>query len=206
MSRVPVLAAVAVASEGVQTAAAKVGVVRGRGKKNKRGDRGSREEERGDPGEKPLPVELGGDVTWQRRLRWILLAAVPSSLMLGATTYMTTDIAAIPFLWVLPLAIYLLTFILVFSKIPPLVQSIVVFLTIEAGCVFLATIGLGAANLDETVVLALRILIAAGGIAAFWILTFRTSNLIHICCIVRLAVDSAAAHLHDALGHSAAED
>jgi hypothetical protein len=53
-----------------------------------------------------------------RRLRWIGLAAVPSSLMLGMTTYLTTDIAAIPFFWVIPLALYLLTFILVFARWP----------------------------------------------------------------------------------------
>jgi SAM-dependent methyltransferase len=57
-------------------------------------------------------------IGWPRRLRWIALAAVPSSLMLGCTTYMTTDIAAIPFFWVLPLALYLMTFILVFSRWP----------------------------------------------------------------------------------------
>jgi hypothetical protein len=51
-----------------------------------------------------------------RRLRWVLLAFVPSSLMLSVTTYLTTDIAAIPLLWVIPLAIYLLTFILVFAR------------------------------------------------------------------------------------------
>jgi hypothetical protein len=43
------------------------------------------------------------------------LALVPSSLMLSATTYLTTDIAPIPLLWVVPLALYLLTFILAFS-------------------------------------------------------------------------------------------
>src|SRR5262249_53950087 len=53
-----------------------------------------------------------GEVTWARRLRWLALAMVPSSLMLGATTYISTDIAAIPLLWVLPLALYLLTFII----------------------------------------------------------------------------------------------
>jgi hypothetical protein len=57
-------------------------------------------------------------VTWLRRLRWIGLAAAPSSLMLGVTTYLTTDIAAIPFFWVIPLALYLLTFILVFARWP----------------------------------------------------------------------------------------
>src|SRR5581483_287490 len=41
-------------------------------------------------------------ITLWRRLRWIGLAAAPSSLMLGVTTYITTDIAAIPFFWVIP--------------------------------------------------------------------------------------------------------
>jgi hypothetical protein len=58
------------------------------------------------------PLHLG------RRLRWLALAAVPSSLMLGVTTYLTTDVAAIPFFWVIPLALYLLTFILVFARWP----------------------------------------------------------------------------------------
>jgi hypothetical protein len=51
-----------------------------------------------------------------RRARWILLAFAPSSLLLGVTTYITTDIAAVPLLWVIPLALYLLTFILVFAR------------------------------------------------------------------------------------------
>jgi hypothetical protein len=55
-----------------------------------------------------------------RRLRWIGLAFVPSSLMLGVTTYITTDVAVMPLLWVIPLALYLLTFILVFARKPPL--------------------------------------------------------------------------------------
>jgi len=51
-----------------------------------------------------------------RRLRWLTLAFVPSSLILGVTTYVTTDVAAVPLLWVLPLALYLLTFVLAFAK------------------------------------------------------------------------------------------
>ena len=65
---------------------------------------------------------LKGDVTWLRVLRWVALAFVPSSLMLGATTYITTDIAAIPLLWVTPLALYLLSFIIVFSHVPAWLQ------------------------------------------------------------------------------------
>src|SRR5258706_1002802 len=57
-------------------------------------------------------------VAWRRRLRWMLLAFVPSSLMLGVTTYITTDVAPIPLLWVVPLGLYLLTFILVFARRP----------------------------------------------------------------------------------------
>ena len=50
-----------------------------------------------------------------RRVRWILLAAVPSSLMLAVTFHISTDIAAVPLLWIMPLALYLSTFIIVFS-------------------------------------------------------------------------------------------
>jgi spermidine synthase len=66
------------------------------------------------------------EVTLGRALRWVALAAVPSSLMLGVTTYITTDIAAIPLLWVLPLALYLLSFILVFSNLPAWFHKFVV--------------------------------------------------------------------------------
>src|SRR6266568_4180178 len=48
-----------------------------------------------------LPVV---SLTWRRRLRWIALAALPSSLMLGTTSYITTEIGSFPLLWVLPLA------------------------------------------------------------------------------------------------------
>ena len=60
------------------------------------------------------------------RLRWILLALIPSSYLLGVTTFITTDIAAVPLFWVVPLAIYLLSFILVFLKRPLLPHASVV--------------------------------------------------------------------------------
>lgn len=56
--------------------------------------------------------------TPRQRLRWVALAFVPSSLMLGVTTALTTDIPAIPLFWILPLAIYLLSFVLVFARKP----------------------------------------------------------------------------------------
>jgi hypothetical protein len=61
----------------------------------------------------------------RQRLRWVLLAFVPSSLVLGVTTYITTDIAAVPLLWVIPLALYLLSFVLVFARRQLLPRSVV---------------------------------------------------------------------------------
>ena len=52
------------------------------------------------------------------RLRWVLLALAPSSLLLGLTTFVTTDIAAVPLLWIIPLAAYLITFMIAFAKRP----------------------------------------------------------------------------------------
>ncbi len=103
---------------------------------------GAREHERGAtslgattaPPEIPCPRDNpGGDgdgssVTWLDRLSWVGLAAIPSSLMLGVTTFISTDIAAAPFLWVAPLALYLLTFVIAFQArpwIPPKVAAFI---------------------------------------------------------------------------------
>lgn len=55
-------------------------------------------------------------ISARTRARWIALAVVPSCLMLGATTYVGTDLAAAPLLWVPPLALYLISFIVVFAR------------------------------------------------------------------------------------------
>jgi len=60
-------------------------------------------------------VDGAAPIAWRRRLLWLALAAVPSSLMLGVTSYITRDLAPVPLLWVLPLALYLLTFVAAFS-------------------------------------------------------------------------------------------
>jgi hypothetical protein len=57
-------------------------------------------------------------VLWRSRLLWAALAFAPSSLMLGVTTQLTTDLPAIPLFWVVPLAVYLLSFVLVFASRP----------------------------------------------------------------------------------------
>ncbi len=49
---------------------------------------------------------------------WLALSFVPSSLLYGVTQYISTDVASMPLLWVLPLALYLLTFVLVFAEKP----------------------------------------------------------------------------------------
>jgi len=52
------------------------------------------------------------------RARWIFLAAVPSGLLIAVTAHISTDVAAAPLLWVLPLSLYLLTWVLVFQQRP----------------------------------------------------------------------------------------
>ena len=75
----------------------------------------------------------GPPIAWRERGAWVLLAAIPSSLMLGVTTYLTTDVASAPFLWVLPLALYLATFIFAFQARPAIPRDIT--LTLQAAAV-----------------------------------------------------------------------
>ncbi|MDE2379038.1 fused MFS/spermidine synthase [Bradyrhizobium sp.] len=56
--------------------------------------------------------------SWLVRARWIFLAAVPSGLLIAVTAHISTDVAAAPLLWVLPLSLYLLTWVLVFQSRP----------------------------------------------------------------------------------------
>jgi hypothetical protein len=53
-----------------------------------------------------------------RRLSWTALAAIPSALVIAVTAHISTDLAAAPLLWVIPLALYLLTFVAVFRERP----------------------------------------------------------------------------------------
>ena len=71
------------------------------------------------------------------RLGWIALALIPSSLMLGVTTHISTDVASMPLIWIMPLSLYLLTFILAFANRQILSQKFVTLLTPAA------VIGLG---------------------------------------------------------------
>ena len=60
----------------------------------------------------------GAPPSVSRRLRWVGLAFVPSSLMLGVTAFLTIDIAPVPLLWAIPLSLYLASFIFTFSPTP----------------------------------------------------------------------------------------
>lgn len=80
-------------------------------------------------------------ISWRDRLIWVALAAIPSSLMLGVTTHITTDVASAPFLWVAPLALYLLTFIIAFSSRPIIPHSWV--LVIQAAAIAFVVWSLG---------------------------------------------------------------
>ncbi|MES2750021.1 MAG: fused MFS/spermidine synthase [Pseudomonadota bacterium] len=66
--------------------------------------------------------------TWTMRLRWIFLAAVPSGLLIAVTAHISTDVAAAPLLWVLPLSLYLLTWVLVFQSRPLLPHALMLSL------------------------------------------------------------------------------
>lgn len=62
-------------------------------------------------------------ISWVQRRKWMFYAAVPSSLLLGATSYISSNIAPVPLIWVVPLAIYLLSFTLAFASKPLLKSS-----------------------------------------------------------------------------------
>ncbi len=68
------------------------------------------EADRIEPAAPPEPV------SWQRIALWLALSAVPSGLMLSTTTHLTTDIFAMPLLWVIPLGLYLLSFSVAFAE------------------------------------------------------------------------------------------
>jgi SAM-dependent methyltransferase len=74
------------------------------------------EDKRGEPGSEP--------VGWRRILLWLGLSAVPSGLMLSTTTHLTTDLFAMPLLWVIPLGLYLLSFVVAFSDRRGLARAI----------------------------------------------------------------------------------
>lgn len=88
----------------------------------------------------PAPLAAGPRIVWREKGLLILLAAAPSSLMLGVTAHLSTDVASAPFLWVIPLALYLLTFVIAFQARPiiPLHLTLAIQAGTLAACAALA--------------------------------------------------------------------
>lgn len=67
---------------------------------------------------RPAPRATAAPITKQQIATWLLLAFIPSSLMLSTTTKITTDLGSLPLLWILPLALFLLSFVATFTDRP----------------------------------------------------------------------------------------
>jgi hypothetical protein len=79
-----------------------------------------------DAGATPAGDAADAPPTWKDAAFWIAQAAVPSALLVAVTSHISTDVAAVPLLWVLPLALYLLTFVIVFARRPIIPHRFVV--------------------------------------------------------------------------------
>jgi SAM-dependent methyltransferase len=105
-------------------------------------------------------------IAWRTRARWVMTALVPSSLMLGVTTYISTDVASFPLLWVLPLAVYLLTFIVSFARRPLVTpRAAARILPLPTALVFADMLGAVTLPLPIALLAQLLVLFFAGALA-----------------------------------------
>ncbi|MFL6935340.1 MAG: spermidine synthase [Xanthobacteraceae bacterium] len=100
--------------------------------------------------------------TWRDAATWVGLAAVPAGLLIAVTAHVSTDVAASPMLWVIPLALYLATFVVVFQTRPVLPHRWVVL--IEPAFIVLLVAVLVFSGLDQI------FLVVAANIAAFFVI------------------------------------
>ena len=99
----------------------------------------------------------------RRRATWVLLAAVPAALLIGVTTDITTDIAAVPFLWIVPLTVYLATLILAYLRSTPIGDRVgAIALLPLAAAVALRKLGVIDLSIWAAIGLLLATLAAAG--------------------------------------------
>jgi hypothetical protein len=91
----------------------------------------------------PAEDKIAAPPPWILRARWIFLASVPSGLLIAVTAHISTDVAAAPLLWVLPLSLYLLTWVLVFQSRPLLPHKWMLMLqpVAIAGVIVLLAVG-----------------------------------------------------------------
>ena len=73
----------------------------------------------------PHTQAAAGAASMRERLTWTALAFVPSALLVATTAHLSTDVASAPFLWVIPLALFLLTFVLIFRDKPMIADAVV---------------------------------------------------------------------------------
>jgi hypothetical protein len=101
--------------------------------------------------------------TAARRLSWTLLAAIPAALLIGVTTDISTDVAAVPLLWVGPLVVYLATLILAYARADPIAPRAAALALIPlALAVALRKLGVIAPPIGVSIALLLATLGAAG--------------------------------------------
>lgn len=108
---------------------------------------------------------------WSDRLTWTGLAAIPSGLLVAYTSYVTTDVASAPFIWVLPLAVFLATFIMVFRERSALSPEVMAQLQPFAVAVTFTGLAIFGSNgwLAAT----------AGGFAAFFLTTMIAHRVLY---------------------------
>lgn len=118
------------------------------------------------------PEAATAPVTLHDRLSWIGVSMVPSALLVATTAHVTTEVAAVPLIWVLPLALYLMTFSLAFrpggakmDKLlmlvqPALLAGIVATLTIAKSVPFYALLILHLGFFTVSVTICHRVLYA----------------------------------------------
>ncbi len=102
-------------------------------------------------------------ISWTKCLTWVWLAAIPSGLLVSFTSYMTTDIASAPFLWVIPLALFLATFIMVFRDKPMVPHHLLV--RAQPVLVAMTVLGLSTSTSHSW------LLVICAGFAAFFVTT-----------------------------------
>jgi hypothetical protein len=98
-------------------------------------------------GSKTRPFPARDKVSPRTKARWLILAFVPSSLMLGCTSHLSADVATVPLMWIAPLAVYLLSFIFAFARATPawVHRAMVLALPVALGVQLASkgTVGLG---------------------------------------------------------------
>lgn len=127
---------------------------------------------------KPAAAEVAAAISKPRTrtiLLWVLLSFLPSSLSLGVTSYITTDIAAVPLLWVLPLALYLLSFVDAF-RTRPLIVPIAMRVAPVLGMLGLLAYGMQAQRFSQIFVFQLVVFAFLAFCLHGWLARFKPAS------------------------------